>query len=117
MPVAAIKGETVVGSKIALFTCDEPKTLDLIEAITLDEKLPYPTINKTWFKKSPEYGRSYLISSFGEQDIDEMIAYTQKAGLISLYHEGPFKSWGHYILDPKFFPNGKDGLKKCVEKA
>ena len=117
MPVEAIKGETVVGSKIALFICEEPKTLDLIEAITLDEKLPYPTINKTWFKKSPEYGRSYLISSFGEQDIDEMIAYTKKAGLISLYHEGPFKSWGHYILNPVFFPNGKDGLKKCVEKA
>ena len=117
MPVQSIKGETVAGSKIALFTCEEPKTLDLIGAITLDEKLPYPTINKTWFKKSPEYGRSYLISSFGEQDVDEMIAYTKKAGLISLYHEGPFKSWGHYILNPDFFPNGKDGLKKCVEKA
>jgi len=117
MPVHAVKGETVVGSKIALFACAEPKTLDFIEAVTLDEKLPYPTINKTWFKKSSEYGRSYLISSFGEKDVDEMIAYTKKAGLISLYHEGPFKSWGHYILNPDFFPNGKDGLKKCVEKA
>ncbi len=117
MPVQAIKGETVVGSKIALFTCAEPKTLDVIEAITIDEKLPYPTVNKIWFKKSPEYGRSYLISSFSEQDVDEMIAYTKKAGLISLYHEGPFKSWGHYTLNPEFFPNGKDGLKKSVEKA
>lgn len=117
MPVRAISGETVVGSKIALFTCAEPKTLDCIESITLDEKLPYPTINKTWFKKSPEYGKSYLISSFSEQDVDEMIAYTKKAGLISLYHEGPFRSWGHYTLNPDFFPNGKDGLKKCVEKA
>ena len=117
MPVQAIKRETVVGSKIALFTCAEPKTLDVIEAITIDEKLPYPTVNKTWFKKSPEYGRSYLISSFSEQEVDEMIAYTKKAGLISLYHEGPFKSWGHYTLNPEFFPNGKDGLKKSVEKA
>jgi len=117
MPVQAIKGETAVGSKIALFTCAEPKTIDIIEAITLDEKLPYPTVNKIWFKKSPEYGRSYLISSFSEQDVDEMIAYTKKAGLISLYHEGPFKSWGHYTLNPEFFPNGKDGLRKSVEKA
>ncbi|MCO5946553.1 hypothetical protein [Mucilaginibacter flavidus] len=117
MPVQAIKGETVVGSKIALFTCAESKTLDVIETITVDEKLPYPTVNKTWFKKSTEYGRSYLISSFSEQDVDEMIAYTKKAGLISLYHEGPFKSWGHYTLNPEFFPNGKDGLKKSVEKA
>jgi len=117
MPVRAVKGETVVGSKIALFTCAEPKTLDRLEAITIAEKLPYPTINKIWFKKSPQFGRSYLISSFGEQDIDEMIAYTKRAGLMSLYHEGPFKSWGHYILNPDFFPNGKAGLKMCVEKA
>lgn len=117
MPVAAIQGETVAGSKIALFTCPEPKTLDRIEEITIAEKLPYPTINKTWFKKSPLFGKSYLISSFGEKDVDEMIAYTKKAGLVSLYHEGPFKSWGHYILNTEAFPNGKDGLKKCVDKA
>lgn len=117
MPVPAIKGETVVGSKIALFSCSEPMTLEWIENITIAEKLPYPTINKTWFKKSPLFGKSYLISSFGEKDIDEMIAYTKKAGLVSLYHEGPFKSWGHYILNPESFPNGKEGLKKCVDKA
>ena len=117
MPVPAIEGETVVGSRIALFSCAEPKTLDWLETIALAEKLPYPTINKTWFKKSPLFGKSYLISSFGEKDVDEMIAYTKKAGLISLYHEGPFKSWGHYILNPEFFPNGKEGLKKCVDKA
>lgn len=125
MPVPAIKGETVVGSKIALFTCAESKTLDWIEGITLAEKLPYPVAEKTpfptasgtWFKKSSEYGRSYLISSFGEQDIDEMIGYTKRAGLISLYHEGPFKSWGHYILNREYFPSGKEGLKNCVDKA
>lgn len=117
MPVPAIKDETAVGSKIALFSCPEAKTLDWIENITIAEKLPYPTINKTWFKKSPLFGKSYLISSFGEKDVDEMIAYTKKAGLVSLYHEGPFKSWGHYIVNPDFFPNGTEGLKKCVDKA
>ena len=117
MPVKALKGETVTGSKIALFTCWETKTLDAIENITLAEKLPYPAINKTWYKKSSLFGRSYLISSFGEKDIDEMIAYTKKAGLVSLYHEGPFKSWGHYIPDSVAFPNGKKSLKNCVDKA
>jgi hypothetical protein len=70
-----------------------------------------------WFKRSNVYGKSYLISSFGEQDIDEMIGYVKRAVLISLYHEGPFQSWGHYILDPKQFPNGRAGLKNCVDKA
>ncbi len=117
MPVVALKGETVVGSKIAFFLCPESKALETIEAITIAEKLPYPTVNKTWFKKSPLFGKSYLISSFGEKDVDEMIGYTKKAGLFSLYHEGPFKSWGHYILNPEDFPNGNKGLKNCVDKA
>jgi hypothetical protein len=46
-----------------------------------------------------------------------MLDYTQQAGLMSLYHEGPFLSWGHFILDPKSFPNGNAGMKACVEKA
>ena len=46
-----------------------------------------------------------------------MIGYTKRAGLVSLYHEGPFKSWGNFVLNPDQFPNGKDGLKNCVDKA
>lgn len=117
MPVPPIRGETVAGSKIALFMCAEPKTLDILERIELDEKLPHPTIDGVWFKRSPKFGRSYLISSFGEKDIDEMISYTRRAGLMSLYHEGPFKSWGHFVLDEAQFPTGRAGLKACVDKA
>ncbi len=117
MPVKPLKGESVVGSKIAMFSCREPETLDRLERIELDEKLPHPTVKGVWIKKSPIYGRSYLISSFTENDIDEMIGYVNRAGLISLYHEGPFKSWGHYILDSLQFPNGRAGLKNCVDKA
>ncbi|MFN5422165.1 MAG: hypothetical protein ACK5AO_02760 [bacterium] len=117
MPVKSLKGETVVGSKIALFTCKEDKTLDRLEQIELAENLPHPTNKGVWFKKSEVYGKSYMISSFGEDDIDEMIAYTKRSGLISLYHEGPFESWGHYILNKSQFPNGRQGLKTCVDKA
>lgn len=117
MPVAPMPGESVVGSKIAFFTCDESTTLDRLEQIELAENLPHPTIKGVWFKKSSLFGRSYIISSFNEQNVDEMIGYTKRAGLISLYHEGPFKSWGHFILDSAQFPNGKAGLKQCVDKA
>ena len=117
MPVAALPGESVVGSKIALFSCDEQVTLDRLEQIELAENLPHPTINGVWFKRSNLFGRSYLISSFDENNIEEMIAFTKRAGLISLYHEGPFNSWGHFVLNPALFPNGRDGLKKCADKA
>ncbi len=117
MPVKRMKGETVVGSKIALFMCSEPKTLDRIEQIELAEGLPHPIVNGKWFKRSNLFGRSYLISSFKEDEADEMIGYTKRAGLISLYHEGPFKNWGHFVLDSLQFPHGRTGLKQCVDKA
>ncbi len=117
MPVKALKGETVVGSKIAIFSCKESTTFNRLEQIEIAENLPHPTVNGVWFKKSNLYGKSYMISSYGEKDIDEMIGYTKRAGLVSLYHEGPFKSWGNFVLNPEQFPNGKDGLKNCVDKA
>lgn len=117
MPVKALKGETVVGSKIAIFSCKESTTFNRLEQIEIAENLPHPTVNGVWFKKSNLYGKSYMISSYGEKDIDEMIGYTKRAGLVSLYHEGPFKSWGNFVLNPDQFPNGKDGLKNCVDKA
>ena len=111
MPVKALRGETVVGSKIAVFSCKEAQTFDRLEQIEIAENLPRPKVNGVWFKKSNLYGKSYMISSYGEKDIDEMIGYTKRAGLVSLYHEGPFKSWGKFVLNPEQFPNGKDGLK------
>jgi hypothetical protein len=117
MPVKALKGETVVGSKIAIFSCKESITFNRLEQIEIAENLPHPTVNGVWFKKSNLYGKSYMISSYGEKDIDEMIGYTKRAGLVSLYHEGPFKSWGNFVLNPDQFPNGRDGLKNCVDKA
>ena len=117
MPVEAIPGETTIGSAIALFGCAEDQVLSRIGVIELAEGLPHPMINSVWLKQSPETGRAYLISDFDEKNIGEMLDYTQKAGLMSLYHEGPFKSWGHFILDPVIFPSGVVGMKMCVEKA
>ena len=68
MPVAAIPGETTVGSAIALFGCPENETLDHIGAIELAEGLPHPLINGIWHKQSPETGRAYLISDFNESN-------------------------------------------------
>lgn len=117
MPVKAISEETTLGSKIALFGCPEPQVLSRIGAIELAEGLPHALINGVWFKQSPETGRAYLISDFDEKTVDAMLDYTQQAGLASLYHEGPFQSWGHFILDSKSFPNGIAGMKTAVDKA
>ena len=117
MPVPPIEGETVVGSKIALFGCPEAQVLETIGQIEVAEGLPHPMADGVWQKLSPNRGRSYLIAEYSEADIDEMLGYVKRANLMSLYHGGPFKSWGHYELNPKYFPNGVAGLKACVEKG
>jgi hypothetical protein len=117
MPVPPIPQETVVGSKIALFGCVETHALDRIGDIELAEGLPHPMINGLWFKKSPEQGRSYLIADFDEGTIDELLACTKRANLMTLYHMEPFASWGHYEVSTKIFPGGAAGLRACVEKA
>ncbi len=117
MPVPPIEGETVLGSKIALFGCSAAEALDRIGEIEVAEGLPHPEFDGIWAKKSPESGRSYLIAPFAEDTVDEWLDYTERGHFGCLYHEGPFKSWGHFGLYEKLFPNGVEGMKRCVEKA
>jgi hypothetical protein len=117
MPVVPLPNETVQGSKIALFGVPEKKVLETIGKIELTEGLPHPMFNGEWIKQSPELGRSYIISNFTEDEVDDMIKHTQRAGLMSLYHEGPFNTWGKYEFNPKYFPSGKEGVKKAVNKT
>ena len=107
----------IIGSKIALFGCPVETTLETIEKIEIEEGLPHPIIDGVWGKKSRSASAAYLIYGFSEENIVEAIGYTKKAGLRYLYHPGPFKTWGHFELNDKEFPNGWDGLKNCVKKA
>ena len=117
MPVEAVPGETVIGSKIALFGCPEERALETVGKIEVAEGLPHPLIDGVWAKVSPELGRSYLIADYSESDVDELLAHVKRAGLMSLYHGNLFRSWGHYETSPKFFPNGVAGVRACVAKA
>ncbi len=117
MPVEPIPGETVRGSKIALFACRPGMMLNRIETIELAEGLPHPMIEGSWSKRSRLSGRSYLIADYSEETIDELLEYTKRANLQTLYHMNAWASWGHYELNTGFFPHGLPGLKTCMDKA
>jgi len=117
MPVPPMPGETLVGSQIALFGCHPSMVLETIGAIEIAEGLPHPLIEGRWSKISPETGRSYLIAGFSEANVDTLLEVVEQAGLMTLYHDGPFETWGHFRLRPDQFPNGRDGMRRCVEKA
>lgn len=105
------------GSAIALFGIEEKSVLELIGQIEQEEGLPHILIDGEWVKSSPLAGRPYIISNFGERSVDMMLDFTEKVGFYSLYQSHPFTNWGHFDLIPSLFPNGRQGMKVCVEKA
>tara|TARA_B100000963_G_scaffold116381_1_gene101393 strand:+ start:1173 stop:3488 length:2316 start_codon:yes stop_codon:yes gene_type:complete len=108
----------VIGSKIALFGCPVGQALQTLGIIELEEGLPHPMIDGEWVKTAPNANAAYLITSYTEENVDQAIALTLKAGLKHLYHYGKtFENWGHFDLYKGEFPSGVEGLKKCVEKA
>jgi hypothetical protein len=117
MPVPPMPGETVVGSKVALFASRADRALERIGAIEVAEGAPHPVIDGVWAKQWRDQGRSYLIAAFSESTVDELLDYTRRADLMTLYHPEPFATWGHYGLDPKAFPTGDEGMRRAVEKG
>ena len=107
----------LIGSAIALFGCSADNVLDNISAIETGESLPHPTLNGEWSKTAPEASAAYIILDFGRNDIEKALSFTEKAGLKYLYHSGPFESWGHFVLNTDFFPEGRKSLKECVDIA
>ena len=117
MPIPPIEGETVVGSKIALFGCAPENALKTIGDIEVAEGLPHPMIDGQWIKTHPERSKAYFITTFTEETFDELLGYTMKAGMNSIYHGHPFENWGAFDLIPGQFPNGWAGMKALVDKA
>lgn len=108
----------VVGSKIALFGCPTEQALVTLGKIELAEGLPHPQIDGQWGKTAPGASAAYIISDFTEANVDEAIALTKQAGLRYLYHYGKtFENWGAFDLYEGEFPDGRESLRRCVEKA
>lgn len=105
------------GWGIAVFACPSAEALDVIGAIEVAEGLPHPTLGGTWVKRSQAATCAYLITDFGEADMDLALDAAEAAGLGYVYHPDPFMSWGHYGLRPGSFPDGAASLRRCVQRA
>ena len=113
----SIPGETVIGSSVALFGCQDINLLDSLLEIEKGEGLASPVLKGEWNKKSSFARSTRFFVNFSESNIDECIELAQAAGVKNLYHPGPFETFGHFKLRSGGFPNGRKGLKICVKKA
>lgn len=117
VPVKPLEGFVLEGSALTIFGTTPGKVLSLIGTIELAENLPHPMIDGEWIKTSRITGRPYLISNFSEANFDAMLSYTERLGFNSIYQSHPFDTWGHFDLLKNLFPNGRQGMKQCVDKA
>jgi hypothetical protein len=115
--VKGIKDGGLTGSAIALFGCSPGMVLPTIRQITTDNDLPYAVLQNEWAKTSAASGKPYLITTFNETNIDTFLNYASRMGLAGVYHEDPFETWGHFQLKKELFPHGREGFRRCVEKA
>ncbi|NOZ21856.1 MAG: hypothetical protein GXP25_12310 [Planctomycetes bacterium] len=107
----------IQGASIALFACPARKALKRIGEIELAEGLPHPILDGQWNKLSPSAHRPYLVIRYGVQNMDKVLALAKRGGFRYIYHPNPFKTWGHFVLDPKQFPEGDRSLRECADKA
>ena len=107
----------VRGASVALFACPADEALQRIGEIELAEGLPHPILDGEWNKLSPTARRPYLITSFGVDTIDRVLALAKRGGFTYVYHETPFETWGHFVLKRAYFPEGDRSFRQCSDKA
>lgn len=105
----------LTGAKVAIAGVPQPKFMDVIEQVELDQGLPHPMLNRVWIRKAPERFASYLmVHGLGEHNADQVIELARGGfGCIEIY---PWKSTPSYEINPKLFPHGLEGLKQVADK-
>jgi len=117
VPAFPVKGETPIGSKIAVFGIQSPKVLDLLETIVKGEGMPHPTYGGVWTKRpGGPWVAPRLICPFSEKNVEEYIAIAKAGSFKMLHDKVPYVSKGTFEPKKDLFPNGYPGVLKCAEK-
>jgi len=115
--VLPIQGETAAGTKVAIYSTGSRNLLETVGSIETKEGLPHPEYKGKWLKTSSYATSSKLITNFKENTFDEYLELAKAAGIHCIYNPNIFRSWGTYEVDSAKFPNGMEGLRRCVAKA
>lgn len=116
--IKAEPGCSVVGSSVAVFGCGTDRELDVIEVVELEERLPHPSVDGVWLKRSREVLRPSTWMFFDEKSVDDAIGIAGRMGALSLssFHD-MFGNWGHFDVDAGLWPSGIGGIRAAAERA
>ncbi|MEW6357817.1 MAG: LamG-like jellyroll fold domain-containing protein [Planctomycetota bacterium] len=105
-----------VGCKAALVACPTDQVRDVLKEVVKQEGLPYSALGGPWALDAEDTRGSYLFSNVSEDNVDEWIDMAKRAGFTHVHFSGWSKTLGHYEPRETVFPNGLEGMKKCVQK-
>lgn len=120
LKASAIKDIQFKGTGAALIVSEPDKLLDNIERIEEDFNLPKGVQSRRNDLINASY---YWTSGINPGNVDDHIKYAKMGGfrLMSIYYPsfegfGGYDMIGDYEIDRKLYPNGKEDLKKMLDK-
>lgn len=106
----------ITGAAVVLTCAASGKDLlSDIGSLETEEGLPHPTVDGEWAKTSKKTKGYYLV--FGGGDINTQIRMAERAGARCIYFSDPFRSWGHFDINPDLYPGGKEEFCRMMEHA
>ncbi len=107
----------IEGASVLYFGCKKEDALFTIGCAEQENCLPHPMLKGEWVKTSRHAMRSYLISDFSQDEVDLVLDSAQKAGMDTIYHAEPFKTWGHFEWMDFLAKDDVDFKENVVDKA
>ena len=111
-------GPKLEGAAVALILCPTADIRKTLHKASVDFGLLANTRDRVPAKELPEAKQSYWFMALAESDADKMVEYCHKTGFRQVMLG--FGSWGaavgHYTFRTANYPDGKESLKRFVDK-
>ncbi|NOY80120.1 MAG: hypothetical protein GXP31_03850 [Kiritimatiellaeota bacterium] len=111
-------GPRLEGAAAALIVCPPDSLPGLLAGVSRDFALPTNEKNGKPAREWPAVRQSYWFLSFGEKDVDRVIALCRKSGFRQVMLS--FGAWstsaGHYPINRRNFPDGLPDLQRTVRR-
>jgi hypothetical protein len=119
MLASVYPGFSMHGERVAIIATPTPRFLEVVRKVEQDFRLPSPTLDGTWAKRSEDVRTSYLFTDLTEANADETIRYAKLGGFryILVYSGTWSASLGSYPINTRNFPRGEESLKAVIDKC
>jgi len=106
------------GAKFSMYVTYRSNSNSLLHKIQKENKIPITEIDTKYSKLHPDIKKPYLFIDLSEHNVDDIIKVAKKANLkyVLIYNTIWSKSNGTYPINSYYYPNGRVGFKRVVDK-